>query len=265
MGFIRSTLNFQSRPLCTRTQTILFRHPLRLSTLHLGVTSRPFTSSPTHLLSHGDSKPKLVIRENIYTLPNLLTVSRILACPVLGWSIVEGNFGIATSLLVYAGVTDWVDGFIARRYRMQSVMGTILDPAADKALMTTLTVTLAWKALLPLPLAVIIVGRDVLLSLSAFYYRYSSLPPPKTFRRYWDFSIPSAEVRPTEISKVNTALQLVLMGSTTISPLLTLDVSSPLLLLQWIVAGTTIWSGLSYVFSKEAVRILNRPKRGRSS
>jgi len=82
---------------------------------------------------------------------------------------------------------------------MKSVLGTILDPAADKALMTTLTVTLAIKGLLPrmcssfmlkmlpylstcfshrVPLAVIILGRDILLSLSAFYIRYKSLPAP---------------------------------------------------------------------------------------
>jgi hypothetical protein len=51
---------------------------------------------------------KPTIRENIYTLPNILTVSRILACPVLGWSILEGNFHFATTLLVYAGLTDLV-------------------------------------------------------------------------------------------------------------------------------------------------------------
>jgi cardiolipin synthase len=80
---------------------------------------------------------------------------------------------------------------------MGSVVGTILDPAADKTLMTTLTVTLAMQGLLPgtlrssfrvivacltffrtVPLAVIILGRDVLLSLSAFYIRYTSLPEP---------------------------------------------------------------------------------------
>jgi cardiolipin synthase (CMP-forming) len=51
-------------------------------------------------------------------------------------------------------------------------------------------------------LAVIILGRDVGLGISALYYRYISLPPPKTFARYWDFSLPSAEVHPTTISKV---------------------------------------------------------------
>lgn len=65
-----------------------------------------------------------------------------------------------------------------------------------------------------MPLAVLILGRDVLLGLVALYYRYISLPAPKTLARYWDFSLPSAEVRPTGISKVNTALQLGLIGWT---------------------------------------------------
>lgn len=117
-----------------------------------------------------DSSGKPTTKENIYTLPNLLTVSRIVACPVLGWSILDGNFHLATTLLVYAGLTDLVclcisedyveemilkdtfikaDGYLARRFNMQTVLGTILDPAADKTLMTTLTVTLAMQGLLP--------------------------------------------------------------------------------------------------------------------
>ncbi|KAM6497247.1 phosphatidyl synthase [Amanita muscaria] len=205
-------------------------------------------------------KPK-ELRENIYTLPNVLTVSRILSCPVLGWSILQGDFHLATGILIYAGFTDLADGYLARRYNMSSVIGTILDPAADKALMTTLAVTLTVKGMLPVPLAVVILGRDVLLSLSAFYIRYTSLPPPKTFTRYWDFSIPSAEVKPTFISKINTFLQLGLMGATTISPLLPFETTLALQGLQWIVATTTIWSGLSYLFSKDAVRVISHKRR----
>ncbi|KAG6877426.1 hypothetical protein C0993_007594 [Termitomyces sp. T159_Od127] len=146
---------------------------------------------------------------------------------------------------------------------MQSVLGTILDPAADKILMTTLTVTLAMQGQLPMPLAVIILGRDLLLSLSAFYIRYTSLPEPKSFARYWDFSLPSAEIRPTGISKINTALQLALMGVTTVHPLLPFELGLSLAGLQWTVATTTIWSGLSYVFSKDAVRLVSQrpPKK----
>ena len=53
-------------------------------------------------------KKEKELRENIYTIPNALTVSRILSCPVLGWAIVQGKFGLATGILVYAGVSDWV-------------------------------------------------------------------------------------------------------------------------------------------------------------
>ncbi|KAJ3799998.1 CDP-alcohol phosphatidyltransferase-domain-containing protein [Lentinula aff. detonsa] len=209
------------------------------------------------LLVHSSRiRRKLALRENIYTLPNLLTASRIVACPAIGWSVLQGQFDLATSLLVYAGLTDLADGWIARRFKMNSVLGTILDPAADKALMTTLTVTLTMKGMLPIPLAVLILGRDVLLSLSALYIRYTSLPPPKTFSRYWDFGIPSAEVHPTGISKVNTGLQLLLMGTTTISPLLPWALDIPLTGLQWIVATTTIWSGISYLFAKDGYQIV---------
>ncbi|GAA6020908.1 hypothetical protein JCM10207_003184 [Rhodosporidiobolus poonsookiae] len=185
--------------------------------------------------------------ENIYTIPNALTVARIAATPVIGYYVLQGNWAAATGLLFVAGVSDLVDGWLARKYNMGTVLGSILDPAADKLLMTTLVVTLAMKGMLPFPLAVIILGRDVALSISAFYFRYASLPPPKTFARYWDFSIPSASVHPTDISKYNTFLQLLLVGSTTIAPLLPFDVSTPLMALQWVVAGTTIASGLSYV------------------
>ncbi|KIK42175.1 hypothetical protein CY34DRAFT_805235 [Suillus luteus UH-Slu-Lm8-n1] len=201
------------------------------------------------------------LRENIYTIPNLLTVSRILSCPVLGWSILHDDFFLATGLLVYAGLSDLADGYLARRFSMHSVLGTILDPAADKTLMTTLTVTLAMKGLLPVSLASIIIGRDVLLSLSAFYIRYTSLPAPKTFSRYWDFSIPSAEVRPTTISKYNTFAQLALMCATTVTPILPAQYSMFLPEMQILVAVTTVWSGLSYVFSKDAVRIVSETRK----
>ncbi|TIA75884.1 hypothetical protein E3P92_00685 [Wallemia ichthyophaga] len=116
---------------------------------------------------------------------------------------------------------------------MGTVLGSILDPAADKALMTTLTCTLTYAGMIPFPLAFIILGRDIGLSLSAFYIRYASLPEPKTLSRYWDFSIPSAQVNPTNISKYNTFLQLILMGTTTVSPLIGYDISLLLQAIQW--------------------------------
>lgn len=110
------------------------------------------------------------------------------------------------------------------------------------------------------PLAVLILGRDILLSLTAFYYRYISLPPPRTLSRYWDFSLPSAEVKPTTISKVNTFLQLGLLGAT-MSGLAMGGLSeiyqAGLEVSWWVVGVTTVVSGVSYL-GRGGVRILGR-------
>lgn len=207
------------------------------------------------------------LREDLYNLPNILTLSRIAAAPFIGYLVFQDQNAWALGLLAYAGVSDLLDGWIARRWNRRTVIGTVIDPMADKLLMTALTVALAAKGALPLWVASIILGRDVGLGISALYYRWISLPAPKTFSRYWDFSLPSAEVTPTTISKYNTALQLTLVGLATAAPVVPVDMSSALSILQYVVAVTTVWSGASYVFSKDAVRILNqkvKEKRGGS-
>lgn len=120
--------------------------------------------------------------------------------------------------------------------------------------MGLLTKLLVW-------LATLIMGRDASLAIAAIYYRYASLPTPKTFQRYWDFSIPSAEVHPTQVSKYNTFLQLVLIGATTALPLAPqtlagMNVDQAVVTMQYIVAATTLWSGASYTWLKNAVVIL---------
>jgi cardiolipin synthase len=171
-------------------------------------------------------------REDIYTIPNALTLSRLVAAPLVGYFVLHDSPALALGLFTYAGVTDLVDGYIARRWNRQTVVGTILDPMADKCLMLTLTICLATHGALPVWLAGIIISRDVALGISAIYYRWISLPPPKTFMRYWDFSLPSAEVRPTAISKYNTALQLGLVGLTMVSPLVAIDLVPTLTVFQ---------------------------------
>ncbi|KAF9203790.1 hypothetical protein BGZ49_006034 [Haplosporangium sp. Z 27] len=164
------------------------------------------------------SKKKISLHENIYTIPNFLTLTRLASAPLIGYWVLQGDYTNAAILFGVACVTDGLDGWIARRFQMQSIVGTILDPMADKTLMTILTVTLAMQSLIPVPIAGIILGRDVGLVIASFYYRYISLPEPKTFTRYWDFSIPSAEVRPTMISKVNTAIQMAYIGLSLMAP-----------------------------------------------
>ncbi|KAG2418792.1 hypothetical protein HFD88_001893 [Aspergillus terreus] len=208
--------------------------------------------------------PRPSTHENIYTVPNILTFSRLVAAPLVGYFLVHDYHGAALALFAYAGITDLVDGYIARRYNLQTVVGTIIDPMADKLLMTIGVACLAVNGSIPVWLAVIILGRDVGLAISAIYYRWISLPPPKTMARYWDFSLPSAEVKPTQISKVNTALQLLLVGSAIALPVVpetildAWNLREAMTAFQYLVAATTLWSGLSYVFSKDAVKILSK-------
>ncbi|KAJ1773693.1 hypothetical protein LPJ74_000235 [Coemansia sp. RSA 1843] len=197
--------------------------------------------------------------EKVLTIPNALTMARIISSPYIGYLIIQQDYGLALAGCVVFGLTDALDGYIARKYNMRSFVGSIIDPAADKVLMTTLTLSLGYSGLMPVALAVVIIGRDVALSLAAFFIRWATLPAPKTVRRYFDLSIPSVEVRPTLVSKWNTVLQLVLMGTTLTSPVFGIPADwIGLVGLQWLTGATTIASGIGYLISKDAVHRLTK-------
>ncbi|KAG0268745.1 hypothetical protein DFQ27_005825 [Actinomortierella ambigua] len=229
---------------------------------HSSTSSESNKGGNSHLDERANSakdtlkKNAAILHENIYTLPNLLTMTRLISAPVIGYWVMHGQYKEACMLFGVACVTDALDGWIARRFQMQSIVGTIIDPMADKTLMTILTVTLAMQHLISVPVAGLILGRDLGLVLSSFYYRYISLPEPKTFARYWDFSIPSAEVHPTMISKVNTAIQMAYIGLSLVAPVLDFSGHVGLEYLGYTCALTTVWSGASYIYSKDAVKIL---------
>jgi cardiolipin synthase len=90
-----------------------------------------------------------VLHEDIYNIPNALTFTRLVAAPAIGYLVLHDCHAWAAGLFAYAGITDLVDGWIARRWNRKTVVGTVIDPMADKALMTILTVCLAMKGALP--------------------------------------------------------------------------------------------------------------------
>lgn len=110
-------------------------------------SSRTYSSAPKKPLL--EVLTKLTPHENIYTVPNILTFSRLVAAPIVGYLVLHDYHAWALGLFAYAGITDLVDGWIARKYNLQTVVGTVIDPMADKTLMTILTVCLAVKGLLP--------------------------------------------------------------------------------------------------------------------
>ncbi|GLV40146.1 Cardiolipin synthase [Carabus blaptoides fortunei] len=198
-------------------------------------------------------------RENIYTIPNFLCIFRIAMTPYLGMLIVQSNFDLALAVLGLAALTDLLDGWIARTWKNQSTtLGSFLDPLADKILISTLFLTLTYDELIPFALTAMIITRDVILVVAGFVIRYRSLPPPRTLTRYFDGSHATAQLAPTFISKVNTAIQLLLVGSTLAAPVFHY-VDHQLLHCLWYITGaTTIAAGLSYVISKDTYKYLRK-------
>lgn len=205
---------------------------------------------------------EVIERENVLTIPNLLTVGRIMVTPYLGYVIVQGDFPFAMGILAVAAVSDLLDGYIARHWPGQaSRAGSFLDPMADKILIGCLVVSLTYGGLFPLWLTGLIVSRDVLLILIGFVIRYKSLPPPKTLSRYFDVTLVTAQLAPTFISKVNTAIQLTALGVSLGAPVWNY-MDHPYLHYLWYFTGfTTIAAALSYALTKNTYKILKKGQR----
>ncbi|HLN59213.1 MAG TPA: CDP-alcohol phosphatidyltransferase family protein [Thermoanaerobaculia bacterium] len=114
-----------------------------------------------------------------FTLPNFITLSRLAALPFFLFSIADGRFGIALAIFVIAGISDGIDGYLARRFDMKSALGAYLDPIADKLLMMSSYLFLAvpsFPAVVKVPvwLAVMVISRDLLLMTVALLLILSS-------------------------------------------------------------------------------------------
>jgi len=185
--------------------------------------------------------------ENPWTIPNLLCVSRILLAPVLGYLITENHFHLSLGLFILAGATDLLDGYIARTWASQkSALGSALDPLADKILISFLYISLTYVNIIPAPLTALVIFRDIGLIAAVFYVRYLTVPPPVTLSKFFNPLYSTAEMKPTVFSKVNTAIQLLLVAASLASPVFHYTDSLFLQSLWYITAVTTAASGFSY-------------------
>ncbi|KZC06353.1 putative cardiolipin synthase [Dufourea novaeangliae] len=202
---------------------------------------------------------EIIEKENIWTLPNLLCMGRIVTSPYLSYLILSQDYEVALWLLIIAGFSDVADGWIARTWTSQaSKLGSFLDPCADKLLVGTLFLSLAWVGLVPIPLTCLVVVRDVALVSAASYIRYRSLPPPKTLARYFDPTHATAQLAPTYISKINTGIQLSFVAGTLAAPIFHF-VNHPILEgLCYVTALTTLAGGISYLISKNTYKLLSK-------
>lgn len=135
---------------------------------------------------------RCIIHGAMFTLPNLITIGRVLLIPVVAFLLLDHDYTLAFAVFAVAAVGDWVDGFLARRLNQMSQLGAVLDPVADKMTMMIVAILMAAQGMLPIWLAVVIVMRDAIIVAGAVAYR---------------FVVGRIEMAPTRLSKANTFLE----------------------------------------------------------
>ena len=214
---------------------------------YVGIASRAMVQAPLYSARGVDAVPAsdagVRVRAGIaLSIPNLITLGRILLVPVVVWAIASGEqyIWIAFVLFLAAGVSDAVDGYLAKRFQMTTELGAYLDPLADKTLIVSIYLTLGIKDLIPGWLVILVVSRDIMIVGAVMLS--------------WLVGIP-IKVKPLLISKLNTVAQIVFACVV----LGTVGFSYPLPTLTWVlmasVATLTLLSVAAYV--AEWVRHIN--------
>ena len=126
-------------------------------------------------------------------LPNIITLGRILLVPVIVWAIASNQMTIAFVIFVVAGVSDAIDGFLAKRFNMTTEIGALLDPVADKALLVSIYVTLGISGDIPRWLVILAVSRDFMIVGAVIISWLLDNPVP---------------MKPLMVSKLNTVAQV---------------------------------------------------------
>ncbi|ORX57708.1 hypothetical protein BCR36DRAFT_409182 [Piromyces finnis] len=181
-------------------------------------------------------------------LPNILCISRILTSPIIGYLIVNHKMKKACFLYAISGITDFFDGYLARKFNWTSKLGSVIDPLADKILMMISTISLSIGKLLPKYIAIAILGRDIFLLLGSIYLVVKKfIDTRSTLSQIKHFKM---RVKPSYISKINTTLQIILLALTILSPGLSI-----IKYLQGVVFSTTMFSGMEYIINRNAIDI----------
>jgi cardiolipin synthase len=165
-------------------------------------------------------------------LPNLITLARLLSVPLTIWLILDTRYGTAFWVFVGAGISDALDGYIAKRFDRRTRLGALLDPAADKALLAGVYVTLGLAGQLPAWLVALVLLRDFFIVLGFFVMRGIAAPQ---------------SLGPLYISKVNTLVQIALVGFVLARLGLAVETGASTGLLIAAATVTTLLSGFCYL------------------
>jgi cardiolipin synthase len=165
-------------------------------------------------------------------LPNAICIARMLLVAPLVSFVVTGRFEAALLVLLVAGLSDGLDGYLAKRFDWQTRLGGLLDPAADKLLLVSAFASLSYAGLVPLQLTLVVVARDAVIVLGAVCYQWFIAP---------------VQGEPAAISKLNTACQLAMVFFALTAAAYAWPPPISLTVLGAAVVFTSIVSGLTYV------------------
>jgi len=168
------------------------------------------------------------------TIANIITLMRLVAVPVIVWALLAGEMMPAFILFVLAGLSDAVDGAIARTFNQQSELGTVLDPLADKIMLVSVFIVLSYLGQVPLWLTILVVSRDLLIVVGVVICFL--LDKPITINPLW-------------ISKANTTVQIVLICFVLAILALNIEAGSVRTGLELLTAALTAGSALAYTIA----------------
>ena len=166
------------------------------------------------------------------SIPNLITLGRVILVPVVFWLLVSGQPKPAFLAFLVAGISDAVDGFLAKRYNWETELGAYLDPIADKLLIVCIFIALGVAGNLPSWIVITVVSRDVLIVIAIVLSWLLGHPTP---------------MRPIAVSKANTVAQIVLAATVLADKAFFLNLKGPTIILVWLTAGLTLASLIAYL------------------
>lgn len=172
-------------------------------------------------------------------VPNFLSILRIVSIPLFIILMSYGEHKAAFAVFGFAAVTDALDGFVARLFRQKTALGAYLDPIADKLLLASSFVAFALLNLIPRWLAILVVSRDVIISMGILVLRLTSFP---------------VEISPSALSKCTTLFQILAISITLLLHIIGRS-SASVAALYWLTGALTIASGIHYI--SIGLRIIN--------
>ena len=211
-------------------------------------------------VSHATKEQFHAFYTQAQSIPNIITISRILSTPILCHLIIDHQYNYAIAGCVLAGFSDWLDGYVARTYNQKTNLGTYLDPLADKLFINAIAVSMGYAGIIPLFCTGMWMGRDILL-VGMSYYIAKGASAGRSHNLV-DPSRTPLKVVPSTVSKVNTILQFgtIWMGlgmaagldGGIMGEVVTLGNMNltPMDALCYATCGTTVWSGVGYMNGK---------------